>query len=145
MNHISQRRTGRAARVAALAAGVAAAWSLAAGAADMSVNLQGGQEVPPVATTATGSGTIMATADGMVSGKIMTSGIKGTAAHIHSGAAGKNGPVVVPLQKDGENGWAVPASAKLTPEQLKMLQSGDMYVNVHSAAHPDGEIRAQLK
>lgn len=145
MNHISQPTTGRAARTAVLAAGIAAAWSLAAGAADMAVNLQGGQEVPPVATTATGSGTIMVAPDGMVSGKIMTSGIKGTAAHIHSGAAGKNGPVVVPLQKEGENGWAVPASAKLTPDQLKMLQSGGMYVNVHSAAHPDGEIRAQLK
>ena len=145
MNDISQRRTGRAARIAALAVGIAAAWSLAAGAADMAVNLQGGQEVPPVATTATGTGTIMVAPDGMLSGKIMTSGIKGTAAHIHSGAAGKNGPVVVPLQKDGENGWAVPASAKLTADQLKMLQAGEMYVNVHSGAHPDGEIRAQLK
>jgi len=145
MNDIRQRNISRTARMAALAAGVAAAWSLAAGAADMAVSLQGSQEVPPVTTSATGSGTIMVAPDGMVSGKITTSGIKGAAAHIHSGEAGKNGPVVVPLQKDGDNGWTVPASAKLTADQLKMLQSGGMYVNVHSAAHPDGEIRAQLK
>ena len=145
MKDILRDDSRRHVRIAALATGIAAAWSLAAGAADMAVTLQGAQEVPPVTTSATGSGTITVGADGMVSGKIATKGINGTAAHIHSGEAGKNGPVVVPLQKDGDGGWSVPASAKLTPDQLKMLQAGGMYVNVHSAAHPDGEIRAQLK
>jgi CHRD domain len=114
-------------------------------ATDVSVSLTGAQEVPPVQTTATGSGTITINADKTVSGKVMTKGITATAAHIHDGAMGKNGPVSVPLAKGGEGEWNVPAGAKLTDAQYADFQKGDLYVNVHSAAHPDGEIRAQLK
>jgi hypothetical protein len=35
-------------------------------------------------------------------------------------------------------------NAKLTPEQLKAYQAGELYVNVHSVAHKDGEVRAQI-
>jgi hypothetical protein len=143
--NIRVRKVGQRARLTALAIGVTAAWSLAAGAADMAIMLAGSQEVPPVTTSATGNGTIKVADDGMVSGKVATTGIKGTAAHIHSAVAGKNGPVIVPLEKDGDNGWAVPSGAKLTADQLSALKAGGLYVNVHSAAHPDGEIRGQLK
>jgi len=81
--------------------------------------------------------------DGSVSGSVKTSGIDGTMAHIHLAAVGKNGPVIIPLTKDGDS-WVVPAGAKLTDEQLKAYQAGELYVNVHSAAHKGGEIRAQL-
>ena len=74
----------------------------------------------------------------------MTKGIQGTAAHIHMGAAGKNGPVIVPFTKDGDT-YKAPAGAKLNPDQLKAFKSGELYVNVHSAANPNGEIRRQLK
>lgn len=107
--------------------------------------LGGDQEVPPVATGATGAGTISIAADGAVSGSVTTKGIDGTMAHIHTGAAGANGPVIVPLTKTGDGVWSVPAGAKLTPEQLKTFQDGGLYVNVHSAEHKGGEIRAQLK
>jgi len=40
--------------------------------------------------------------------------------------------------------FTVPAGAKLTDAQMQSLQSGNLYVNVHSAANPNGEIRAQL-
>ncbi|MET0440938.1 MAG: CHRD domain-containing protein [Casimicrobiaceae bacterium] len=114
-------------------------------AADVSLTLSGGQEVPPVNTTARGSGTVKVNEDGTVSGSVNTTGIQATAAHIHSGASGKNGPVVIALSKGSNGNWMVPANAKLTPDQLKLFKSGELYVNVHSAAHPDGEIRAQLK
>jgi hypothetical protein len=113
-------------------------------AADIKVTLSGDQEVPPVKTEASGSGTITINADKTVSGKIMTRGVAGVAAHIHDGEMGKNGPVSVPLAKDGD-GWTVPAGAKLTDAQYADFQKGGLYVNVHSAAHPDGEIRGQLK
>jgi hypothetical protein len=109
------------------------------------VKLSGDQEVPPVTTAASGESRISVAADGSVTGTVTTTGLDGTMAHIHQAAAGKNGPVIVPLAKAADGQWAVPAGAKLTPEQLKAYQAGELYVNVHSAANKPGEIRAQLK
>jgi len=133
------RKTLLAASVLAIGAGSSIAF-----AADVKVNLTGANEVPPVSTSATGEGTISVADDGAVSGSVMTKGVQGTAAHIHVGAAGKNGPVAVPFTKDGDT-FKAPAGAKLNADQMKAFKSGDLYVNVHSAAHPDGEIRGQLK
>lgn len=108
------------------------------------VYLTGAQEVPPVSTPATGTGYIRVRDDGSVSGSITTSGITSTAGHIHMGATGKNGPVIVPLTKTSDNIYAVPAGAALTDAQLSGYQAGNLYVNIHSAAHPGGEIRAQI-
>lgn len=113
-------------------------------AADVKVTLSGANESPPVTTSATGSGTITIGDDGSVSGSVTTNGIAGTAAHIHQGAAGTNGPVIVPFQKDGDT-YKAPAGAKLTAAQMASFKAGDLYFNVHSAAHPGGEIRGQLK
>jgi len=113
-------------------------------AADIKVNLSGANEVPPVTTAASGGGTITVGDDGSVSGSVSTTGVAGTAAHIHEGAAGKNGPVIVPLTKEGDT-YKVPASAKLTEAQMASFKAGNLYVNVHSAANPGGEIRGQLK
>ena len=65
--------------------------------ADVKVTLSGANEVPPVTTSASGEGTISVADDGSVSGSVTTKGVQGTAAHIHLGAAGSNGPVVVPF------------------------------------------------
>ena len=112
--------------------------------ADVKVNLSGANEVPPVTTSATGEGTITVADDGAVSGSVTTKGVQGTAAHIHMGAAGKNGPVVVPFTKEGDT-YKAAAGAKLNADQLKAFKDGDLYFNVHSAANPNGEIRGQLK
>jgi hypothetical protein len=112
---------------------------------EVKVTLNGAQEVPAVKTSASGSGTIMINADKTVSGSVTTSGVAGTAAHIHLAAAGKNGPVIVPLTKSGDSTWSVPAGAKLTDDQYKAYKAGDLYVNVHSAENKGGELRAQLK
>ncbi len=136
---------GATRRASRIGAALALSLSLLGGAAlAAELKLSGDNEVPPVKTSASGSGNISVAADGSVSGSVKTTGINGTAAHIHAGAAGKNGPVVVPLAKGGEGDWAVPAGAKLNDAQLKQLKAGELYVNVHSAAHKDGEIRAQL-
>ena len=113
-------------------------------AGDIKVTLLGDNEVPPVATSATGGGTIVIGDDGSVSGSVSTKGVEGTAAHIHVGSAGQNGPVIVPLTKSGDT-YTVPAGAKLSNEHMASFRAGNLYVNVHSAANPNGEIRGQLK
>ena len=111
----------------------------------MKVTLAGSNEVPPVTTSATGSGTITINDDRSVSGTVTVTGMTPTAAHIHEAAMGANGPVIVPMTKTGDNAFTFPANAKLTDAQYASFKSGNLYVNVHSAANPGGEIRAQLK
>ena len=128
-----------------LAALLTTAYSTASLGDDIKVKLSGDQEVPPVTTQAAGSGTIVIGADKSVSGGVTTTGIQGKAAHIHVGKPGTNGPVAIPLAQKGDTGWSVPPGAKLSDAQYQSYKAGDLYVNVHSAAHPDGEIRGQLK
>lgn len=114
-------------------------------AADVKVDLSGDQEVPKVTTQAKGSGTITVGDDKSVKGSVTTSNINGTAAHIHEAEAGKNGGVIVPLTKNGDNGWTVAPGAKLTDAQYESYKKGNLYLNVHTAANPGGEIRGQIK
>ena len=113
--------------------------------APIETSLSGGQEVPPVKSLATGTGTIMVKDDKSVSGTIKTLGIKGTVAHIHQGATGINGPHIVDLTKLSNDEWGIPPGTRLTDEQFQSLKDGNLYINVHSAEHKGGEIRAQLK
>ena len=136
-------------RISAVRALVAAAaimaFSATVFAVDVKVNLTGAEETPPVTTSASGSGTISIAADKSVSGTIKTTGIDGNAAHIHVGAAGQSGPPIITLEQSTAGVWKVPAGAKLTDDQYANFKAGKLYVNVHSAEHKPGEIRAQLK
>ena len=95
--HFTRRLSGIALGTAAV---ILSGWALAG---DVQVKLGGDQEVPPVTTSATGSGTITINDDKSVSGSVTTSGVDGVAAHIHNGAPGKNGPVIVPMSKTADN------------------------------------------
>jgi CHRD domain len=118
--------------------------TMATSAEGLKVSLSGDQEVPPVTTSASANGTITVSPNKSVSGSITVSGMQPTAAHIHEAAQGTNGPIVIPLTKSSDATWSVPAGAKLTDAQYKSYLAGNLYVNVHSAAHKGGEIRAQL-
>ena len=110
----------------------------------VSVNLTGAEEVPAVSSSASGKGSFTVAEDGTVKGSVTTSGVAGTMAHIHRGAKGQNGPVAIGLVKNGDT-YSVPEGAKLSESDMKLFKAGDLYVNVHSAAHKGGEIRAQLQ
>ena len=53
--------------------------------------------------------------------------------------------MAIPLVQDGDGRWAVPAGVKLSDAQYEALKAGRLYVNVHSAQFPGGEVRAQLQ
>jgi len=135
----------------ALGVGLGAAALVLAACAGMSggkavnVTLSGAEEVPPVTTSAHGSGSFTVGEDKSVSGSITVMGLSPFAAHIHTGARGTNGPVAVGLEKRGDAGWAVPAGAKFTDAQYEAFKAGNTYVNVHTPANKGGEIRGQLR
>ena len=131
--------------LAALTLMVALVGGTALAMAPIETSLSGGQEVPPVKSLATGTSTIMVKDDKSVSGTIKTLGIKGTVAHIHQGATGMNGPHIVDLTMLSDGEWGIPPGTRLTDEQFQSLKDGNLYINVHSAEHKGGEIRAQLK
>ena len=120
------------------------ALATAALAVDIKVVLKGDEEVPPVKTSASGNGLIAIANDNTIAGTVTTTGVQGTAAHIHEGAPGKNGPVIIPLTKTGDS-YSVPPNTKLSETQMAAFKAGNLYINVHSAANPGGEIRGQLK
>ena len=112
----------------------------------MSARLSGASEVPPTATSASGS--VAASLDkksSELSWTVTYSGLSGpaTAAHFHGPAmAGANAGVVVPLTGD----MASPMKGKsiLTAAQAADLLAGKWYMNVHTTANPGGEIRGQV-
>jgi CHRD domain len=109
------------------------------------LTLAGASEVPAVTSSASGTAMVTIGADRSVKATVTTTGMTPTASHIHMAAAGANGPVIVPFTKSGDNTFASAPDAKLTEEQYAAYKAGKLYVNVHSAANPGGEIRAQLK
>jgi hypothetical protein len=143
MNNPTKSTTRLLCRVAPLALLLLASTNLYAQ-QPMSISLTGDAEVPPVTTSAKGTGQITVLPDRTVSGSINVSGLVPTMAHIHEGAVGKNGPPIITLNQTGDDSFAVPAGARLTDAQYTSFTTGELYVNVHSAHYPNGEIRAQL-
>jgi len=128
------------------------------GPANLAASLTGGQEVPPVATLATGTMTL-ALNDDQTSIRIVlneTGIVNVTAAHIHVAPPGIDGPIIFPI---AQNFYQVPLDKTLTSfdftpapnagvstfeEAVDAILSGNTYVNVHTVANPDGEIRGQI-
>ena len=66
------------------------------------------------------------------------------AAHIHSGKRNVSGPVIVALCGAGCKS-PISGATLVSAAVIKQLESGNTYVNVHTAKNPGGEIRGQLK
>ena len=111
----------------------------------ITVKMDGKQESPAASTTGTGSAKItLNDTKGQVCFKLSWSGI-GTpsASHIHKGAKGKAGAVVIPLfSGTPKKSGCVSASKSLVAAIIKT--PGSYYVNVHTAKYPGGAVRGQL-
>jgi len=107
-------------------------------------DLKGSTEVPPVQTSATGTADITYdSASKNLSWTIEHTGLSGdvTAAHFHGPAGvGVNAPPVVPIDLSA----VAKGSATLDDAQAKDLTEGRWYLNLHTAANPNGEIRGQV-
>jgi hypothetical protein len=108
--------------------------------------LSSGQEVPAqVVKNAAGHGLFKGTLSGTKLKWTLTfAKLTGPAmaAHIHMAAKGKSGNVVVPLCGPCKSG--AKGTASLTPALLSAFKKHLLYVNVHTAKNPNGEIRGQL-
>lgn len=140
---------------------------------EFTANLTGQAEIPPVITNASGQATLTLNEDGdEVSYDLEVQGIEGVdSAHIHWGNPMRNGPILVTLYDDDEPTDEVDGSltdgdftiedveAEL-PEQealvwqnlgqnisslITLMEQGRTYVNVHTVANPDGEIRGTIE
>jgi CHRD domain len=121
------------------------------------VNLTGSEEVPPVQTEATGIAEFIPMGMDSVDYSVNATNIQGvTAGHIHLGAKGENGPVVVtlfkydtPMNEVSENGTITadklegPLAGKQISDLATAGGNGTLYVNVHTEQNPNGEIRGQ--
>ncbi len=129
-------------------------------------HLQGRQEVPAVDTGAQGQLVLKVARDGQsIDYRLIVANIDDVLmAHLHMAPAGDNGGVVVWLYPDGPPPQLIPgrtngilATGTITADDLvgvlagqdiddlvDAIGAGDIYVNVHTPAHPSGEIRGQV-
>jgi len=111
----------------------------------MKATLSGTAEVPPNTSKGQGEATLdYDSATKKLSWNITYSGLTGpaTAGHVHGpAAAGANAGVAIPFAKADS---PITGSATLTDAQATDLLAGRMYINIHTAAHPGGEIRGQI-
>lgn len=147
----------------AVAAALAAPIAANAVVTTFSLNLTGAMEVPPVNSPAVGSATVaIDSTAGLIDVNLVALGLAGmfSAAHIHNAMVGENGPVVYDLGANADfsgpvtvGGFDVPnshalvlddASIDMTLAQGIQQQPWNYYINLHTDAYPDGELRGQL-
>jgi CHRD domain len=123
----------------------------------ITLNLTGDEEVPPVQTEATGVAEFMVGGTDSIPYTINATNIESaTAGHIHLGAKGENGPVVVtlfkydtPMNEVSENSTITadtlegPMAGKQISDLNAAGMNGTLYVNIHTEQNPNGEIRGQ--
>lgn len=113
-----------------------------------SVALSGMNEVPAVTTTATGMALLRITADNKLYSKVTVTNVEAgdavTAGHIHTGAAGTNGGVLIGICESAAD-FGVTKIFTPTTAILTAIKTDALYVNVHSTNRPSGIVRGQIR
>lgn len=126
-------------------------------------SLSGQNEVPLVESDSDGTADFKLAENGTVGYRVNVSGIfNASAAHIHQGKTGENGDIVAgllytPTNKDKETAYGMifrgnitetglkgPLQGKSIQDLVTAMDAVQIYVNVHTSGHPDGEIRGQI-
>jgi len=114
-------------------------------------SLSGDQEVPPVDVAATGEATLTLSDDETeVTLDISASGftVPVTMMHLHGGALGENGSVILDLTDSlvdlGGGMVGATGSVAISADVISALRDGTVYLNMHTADNPAGEIRGQF-
>ncbi len=152
--------------VVAILLGLLGFGSLAGAEELFKARLTGDQEVPAVETGTTGRFEILVNKDATAGEYTLRvdSGVRITQSHFHCAPAGVNGPIIVFLAGFRPEGWDVDgkwvSNATITDDNvilkttpcgatlaaiLEQARLGNVYVNVHSVAHPGGVVRGQLE
>src|SRR4051812_8370742 len=110
--------------------------------------LSGSNEVPP--NSSSGRGTVIVRYDIATNsldlyGDYQNLSAPAIASHIHHGAVGVSGPVIIPLTNTGDSTGNLSIASTLPDSLETELLAGNMYVNVHTDSFPAGEIRTQLR
>jgi hypothetical protein len=139
----------------------------AAGEEEFRADLSGADQVPPVTSSASGHAEFRVSEDALsIDYDLHVANIENvTMAHIHLAPAGQSGPVVAWLYPPGPPPEPIPgrsdgrlATGTITADELRgplegqpldelveAIRRGEAYVNVHTQAHPPGEIRGQIR
>ena len=112
--------------------------------------LSGDNVIPPVTTDAQGTGVfVISGGQRQLLYSITVAGLTTTSSHFHGGAVGVNGPVLIPFEMVSnhvDSGFAPgePPPQELSGSLITELILGNLYVNIHTSAYPEGELRGQL-
>lgn len=122
--------------------------------------MSGAEEVPPVDTIASGIAKFVLSSVNITYQVNVTDILGATAAHIHAGNVGENGPVLVTLFESDtpivqQNGVLAQGNisagdlegsmqGKQIADLIMAMGDGETYVNIHTQDNPNGEIRGQL-
>jgi hypothetical protein len=128
-----------------------AVFSLGASASPISfdVPLSSAAEVPPEVSQAKGEAKLTwDRGTRVITWEITATALSGpaTMAHFHRAPPGKNGSITVWLSAQGDPAvFPIKGERTLTAEQAEEFEGGQWYVNIHTRAHPSGEIRGQVQ
>lgn len=102
---------------------------------------------PQTVRDITGEGEVILTLSGStltVEGDFAGMSSAATAAHLHNGPPAQPGPVVHALEVDQDRMGSISATIELTEDQVEALMNNELYVQVHSANNPPGELRGWI-